>query len=646
MQLATVRIQATGSFEDPQFGTQLNIAGSGTGFIIDEMGIAVTNNHVVTGAAAVQVFVNGEDKPRNARVLGVTECSDLAVIDIEGDGFRYLEWFENDINVGLSIFAAGYPLGDPEFTLTRGIVSKEKANGDTQWASVDSVIEHDATINPGNSGGPLVTEDGQVVAVNYASQPEFNQYFAIAREESLPVIEQLREGIDVNSIGLNGEAFLGESISGIWVYSVKAGSPADNAGIKAGDFVTKLEELVLATDGTMAGYCDILRSHAMSDTMRVEIFRSSTNELMAGQLNGTPLETTVSIPDVSYVSVTDSLDQITVDLPDTWSDIDSDPWGAPDSYGARIVASPDLDGFWSGHDVPGMFFGASKSLGQSMDPGSLLDEFADIWEGCTFDGRFDFDDSVYVGLYDRYINCGSSGATINQIAATPPDSSFILIISVKTITEADEEALSEILSSFFVYGDLSVVTPAQSGDIIFVTDFDDSEGWLAFSWPEGEDYIATTQDSVLYLEVPGTNTTVYAIYDAMANYEDVRIDAAVETVAGPNRNNISLVCRYTEAGWYEFSMNSGGFWYIWKYSEADSYTVLHEGTSNDINLQKAKNELTAICQGDTLTLIINEVEVGSATDSEFPTGQVGTSATSFDLAGVGVEFDWLLVTVP
>jgi serine protease Do len=66
--------------------------------------------------------------------LGVSECSDLALIDIEGDGFPYLDWHEGAINVGFEVYAAGFPLAEPQFTLTRGIVSKEEAGGETYWA--------------------------------------------------------------------------------------------------------------------------------------------------------------------------------------------------------------------------------------------------------------------------------------------------------------------------------------------------------------------------------------------------------------------------------------------------------------------------------------------------------------------------------
>ena len=292
VQRATIQIQAEGSFVDQELGQQLNRRGRGSGLIIDESGIAVTNNHVVTGAAILQVWIGGESNPRNARILGASECSDLAVIDIEGDGYPVFEWFDGEIFAGLDVFAAGFPLGDPEFTLTRGIVSKIRTRGETNWASVDSVIEHDATINPGNSGGPLVTTEGKVVGVNYAGRNETSQFFAISRDEALKVINQLRAGQDINSIGVNGTAVRNQeqSISGIWVASVKSGSPASDVGIKGGDIITKLEGLVLATDGTMADYCDVLRTHHPEDVLSIEVLRFATGEVLEGKLNSYKLQ--------------------------------------------------------------------------------------------------------------------------------------------------------------------------------------------------------------------------------------------------------------------------------------------------------------------------------------------------------------------
>ncbi len=293
---ATVQIEAQGTFVDPAEGLLVNVAGRGTGFIIDPSGIAVTNNHVVAGAALLKVWVGGESTPRNARVLGLSECSDLAVIDIDGDGYPFLDWYTGPVTTGLEVYSAGFPLGEPEFNLTKGIISKENANGNTSWASVERVYGHDATINPGNSGGPLINGAGQVVGVNFSFRSSANQYFAIGREVAQSVIAQLRDGKDVNSIGVNGVAVATEdgSLSGIWVSSVKSGSLADKAGIKPGDIIYQLEGLVLATDGTMKDYCDVLRSHSPTDTLSMSVIRYGTGELLEGQLNGRELSVTGS----------------------------------------------------------------------------------------------------------------------------------------------------------------------------------------------------------------------------------------------------------------------------------------------------------------------------------------------------------------
>jgi S1-C subfamily serine protease len=292
---ATIQIEAQGTFVDPQFGLQLNSAGRGSGFIIDPSGLAVTNNHVVAGAALVKVWVGGETNPRNAKVLGLSECSDLAVIQIEdGGSYPALNWYTDEVKPGLEVYAAGFPLGEPEYNLTKGIISKANADGDTDWASVKHVLGHDATINPGNSGGPLVTADGQVVGINYSGLQSANQYFAIGSDIAMPVIDELKTGKDVDSIGVNGTAVLSEdgSLSGIWVASVKSGSPADKTGIKPGDIIYQLEGLVLATDGTMKDYCDVIRSHSATDTLGVTVIRYATGELLEGQMNGRELAVT------------------------------------------------------------------------------------------------------------------------------------------------------------------------------------------------------------------------------------------------------------------------------------------------------------------------------------------------------------------
>jgi len=213
-------------------------AGSGSGFIISSDGLAVTNNHVVTGAATLEVFIGGDTtKGYNAKVVGVSECNDLAVIDIDAPGdLPRFDWYDGAVKAGLDVYAAGFPLGDPEFTLTKGIVAKAKAGGDlTGTSSIDHTIEHDANIQPGNSGGPLVNDEGQVVAVNYAGGAEATttaQFYGIASDLAQPVVERLRDG-SYESLGINGWAVYDEAagISGIWVAGVAPGVVVLMAGL-------------------------------------------------------------------------------------------------------------------------------------------------------------------------------------------------------------------------------------------------------------------------------------------------------------------------------------------------------------------------------------------------------------------------------
>lgn len=292
VQNAVIQIESQGTFIDPQVGLVVNGAGRGSGFIIDPTGIAVTNNHVVTGSALLKVWVGGVQ--HNARILGVSECSDLAVIKVDGGPYPFLNWYTDPVKTGLEVYLAGFPLGEPQYSLTKGIVSKERADGQTRWASLDYVLGHTATSNPGNSGGPLISANGQVVGINYASIASANQYFAIDEKTAKPVIDELTKGKDVDTIGINGTAIISDdkSFSGVWVSSVKSGSPADKAGVKAGDILYQMESLVLATDGTMKDYCSILRTHKPEDTLSLMVIRYASGELLEGQLNGRELAVT------------------------------------------------------------------------------------------------------------------------------------------------------------------------------------------------------------------------------------------------------------------------------------------------------------------------------------------------------------------
>jgi serine protease Do len=485
---AVIQIAAEGTFVDPEVGWQVNVGKLGSGFIIDPSGIAVTNNHVVTGAALLKVWVGGnQDKVYNARVLGVSECSDLAVIQITGNNFPYMKWYDGDIKVGLKVYAAGFPFGDPNYNLTDGIVSKTNIKGETSWASVDTVIEHSAKINPGNSGGPLVTDNGEIVGINYAGVKDYDINMAIGRDEALTVIDQLKAGKDVDSVGVNGGAVSGTvsdnvPISGVWVRSVASGSPADKSGLKPGDIIYQLENEVLATDGTMADYCDILRSRKASDTMNLTVIRFSDLSLMEGQLNGRELAVTGYFSgnggggdsntnsnanenggtDTGYVTVVDNTGTIQLDVPEEWSDVNGNTWksdwGGHEFEAPAIAASTNLDDFYK-FLAPGVFFTASDRLGELGGNQQLLEGVRHWYDAdCKLDkhnlsyGEGDLYDKYYEGNYDLWKNCGPNKENVMILAARPKDNptSFLILVDIRYQTDQDLQHLFKILSTFLV----------------------------------------------------------------------------------------------------------------------------------------------------------------------------------------------------
>lgn len=503
---ATVYIQARGGSYDQgrEFGGVSY--GQGTGFIIDPSGLAVTNNHVVTGAGYLEVYVSGEDEPRGAKILGASECSDLALIDIDEDGYPYLEWRGGEIRSNLDVRAAGFPATDenpeerlPDYTVTRGIVNTTEASGETNWASVESVIEHDALIRGGNSGGPLVDEEGKVVGVNYASSTDeegnpTGQQQAIGRDEAQDIIEDLKTG-DVDSIGINGEAY-GDpetEFSGIAVISVKTGSPAGEAGIEGFvqneetgepeklDIITKLEGTRLAENSTMEEYCKVLRGRNSPDQpLNIEVLRSTFDEAgepaeivrLEGELNGDPLKPVETILEPAegdtasgdtasgdaasgFVAVSDDSGAITVEVPAEWGEVNgvASPIIEGEEDGPALTASPDIDGFVDTYEVPGVQIRASSGILQEYDEDTLLDNF-DFSNACERDGeRQDYDDGTYTGRIEAWTNCdGVESQEILAVAATPQDRSFMVHVHIQSVSQADVEAAQRILETFVVEG--------------------------------------------------------------------------------------------------------------------------------------------------------------------------------------------------
>lgn len=462
---ATVQILADGEIRT--FEGSSGFSGNGSGFIVSEDGYVVTNNHVVTGAGSLRVLMDGNDDEIPAKVIGVSECNDLAVIQLtDPEDYPTLTWSDEDAAPPLEVYSAGFPLGDPEFTMTKGIVSKAEADGDTNWASVRSVVEHDAAIQPGNSGGPLVDADGDVIGVNYAGGDPGTgtaQYFAINAQDARAIVEDLREG-DQDSIGVNGEAIVDEEagVAGVWVSGVAPGGIASDAGVEPGDIITTLNGVALES-GTLKEYCDVLRSNDLTDAMSIRVLRLDTEEVLEGELNGAGLEPVFTFatevgeelptesggsseaPSTEYAEVTDDTDSLIVRVPSNWTDTDTAPQDiiGDGTMSPAILAAPDLAAFES-DTGPGLGMFLIQNAG-GIGPEELLQSAVEGID-CTETNRADYSDPVFTGRYAE-LDCDT---VLGLIVVAVPDSdpSSVVFVAATAASQADLRAIDEILASF------------------------------------------------------------------------------------------------------------------------------------------------------------------------------------------------------
>ena len=224
--------------------------GVGSGFILTADGFIMTNAHVVEGADEVLVTLT-DKREFKAKIIGADKRSDVAVVKIEATGLPAVKVGDvGRLRVGEWVMAIGSPFG-LENTVTAGIVSaKQRDTGDLL-----PFIQTDVAINPGNSGGPLINMRGEVVGINsqiYSRSGGFMGIsFAIPMDEAVRVSDQLRSSgrVSRGRIGVQIEQVsndVAESIglgksAGVMVRSVEPGSPAEKAGIEAGDIITRFE---------------------------------------------------------------------------------------------------------------------------------------------------------------------------------------------------------------------------------------------------------------------------------------------------------------------------------------------------------------------------------------------------------------------
>ena len=234
----------------------------GSGFIIDKKGIVVTNNHVVQGSEDIIVYINGSTEYK-AKIIGTDPYMDLAVLQIQSNEKFIPVDFGNSDNarVGDWVIAIGNPFGFGG-TVTAGIISSR--NRDIGLTRYDDFIQTDASINQGNSGGPLFDLDGKVIGINTAIIGQSGSVgigFAIPSNPASKVIKQLIEfgetkrgwlGVRIQQVTKEiAEVERLEKTEGALVASVSEKSPAEKAGIKAGDIIIEFDGKKVTTMRTL-----------------------------------------------------------------------------------------------------------------------------------------------------------------------------------------------------------------------------------------------------------------------------------------------------------------------------------------------------------------------------------------------------------
>ena len=224
--------------------------GVGSGFILTADGFIMTNAHVVDGADEVLVTLT-DKREFKAKIIGADKRTDVAVVKIEASGLPAVKVGDvARLKVGEWVMAIGSPFG-LDNTVTAGIVSaKQRDTGDYL-----AFIQTDVAINPGNSGGPLINMRGEVVGINsqiYSRTGSFAGIsFSIPMDEAVRVSEQLRSsgrvtrgriGVQIDQVTKDVAESIGlGKAQGALVRGVESGSPADKAGVEAGDIITRFD---------------------------------------------------------------------------------------------------------------------------------------------------------------------------------------------------------------------------------------------------------------------------------------------------------------------------------------------------------------------------------------------------------------------
>src|SRR3989338_2138353 len=301
---SVVAIGATQRVFDPfdPFSAPRNLNSTiGTGFVVSDKGIIVTNRHVVSDSAARYTVVTMDGKKFEIKKIYRDPILDLAVVQIEGEKMQALEFGDSSkIKVGQTVIAIGNALGRFTNTVTTGVVSgmgrRVVAGGPFSGTaeSLDDLIQTDAAINPGNSGGPLLNSAGQVIGVNVATtEGAQNIGFAIPINSVKKITDEfIRTGsVSRPFLGVSYR-FLSKDIAimyemppGAYIQDVVPDSSADQAGIKQGDVITKVDGQAVDSEKKIS---ETISNKKIGDRLDLTVWNDSKERSVTATLQELP----------------------------------------------------------------------------------------------------------------------------------------------------------------------------------------------------------------------------------------------------------------------------------------------------------------------------------------------------------------------
>lgn len=279
---------------------EVPMRGEGSGFIISNDGIILTNAHVVQDAREVTVKLT-DRREYKAKVLGADPQTDVAVLKIDAKDLPVVKVGDvNQLQVGEWVLAIGSPYG-LENTATAGIVSA-KGRSLPDDTSVP-FIQTDVAVNPGNSGGPLFNDRGEVVGINsqiYSRTGGFQGLsFSIPIDVAYKIKDQILEhgkvqharlGVTVQEVNQDlANSFKLNSPSGALVSSVEKGSAADKAGLQPGDVVRKIDDKTIVSSGDLAS---LITLASPGEKIKLDVWRAGAPKELVATLGGIPKDKT------------------------------------------------------------------------------------------------------------------------------------------------------------------------------------------------------------------------------------------------------------------------------------------------------------------------------------------------------------------